>query len=642
MGSIQKLPDHVINQIKAGEVVDRPVSVVKELVENAIDAGSRNVQVELIDGGKQLIRVSDDGKGMDADDLRGCLERHATSKLRSLSDLESIASLGFRGEAIPSIASVCHFSIRSRQPEASLGSEINVENGISSELASVGMPPGTVVSVRDLFINVPARQKFLKATATEFSHIHDFLFALGLAYPAVGLKFTHNGREVFSWKPQKDFESRFKSALGAESTDFVKVEYSRGSFRIFGFAGLPFSAKPLAKHFITFVNGRLVRDKVIRAGVLHAYNGLVMKGLVPSAIVFVTVDPTWIDVNVHPSKTELRFRDPAVVQDLISMAIQDDVKLALAQQSAPTPVQNATPVSQASPSFQGDMTPKYRDDFSNLASSRNSSLSLKSGYDVPRFPHVASLSASRSHAFPLSPEPSRDVDTKPLFEMSEGPFSRATFLGQYKNCYLLLESDGELWVIDQHAFHERILFEEYVKVSRDQGRIPSQDVLTPVIVPVPSGVPEIIAQESEKWSVLGFRVEPLSSDAVAIHSYPVLISADRIIPIFEEILSRLIAFLGIGSSDVHPVYLRAKEFQDDISALNRVSQSLSQENVYHYFYATMACHTAVRAGEPLSGELVRRLLLRARDVDFYAHCPHGRPVWRKFTEADVSLWFARV
>ncbi len=670
MGSIQKLPDHVINQIKAGEVVDRPVSVVKELVENAIDAGGKNIVVDLIDGGKQLIRVSDDGKGMDESDLLGCLERHATSKLRTLADLDSIASLGFRGEAIPSIASVCRFSVRSRQVHATLGNEIEVENGVQVAVQQVAMPQGTIVSVRELFLNVPVRQKFLKATATEFSHIHDFLFATGLAYPEVGLKLTHNGRDVFSWKPHKDFESRFKTALGADSAEFTKVAYCRGSFRMSGFAGLPAQARPMAKYFITFVNGRMVRDRVIRAGVLQAYSGLVMKGMLPSAVVFITVDPSWIDVNVHPSKTELRFRDSAAVQDLVALAIQDNVKASLAQESAPKPmVQNFASVK---PVFAGNCSsekadtagnfvpPKGSFAVGNFSSPKPHSQGFpQQSFDTPRFPRLASLSRSQSE---MPAEPVAAVEAvvssvsvafvepiavvQPIvndsFESSGGPFAKASFLGQFKNCYLLLESNSELWIIDQHAFHERILFEEFVSAAKKEGRVPQQELITPVLVPVPSGVGEVVAQEQQRWQDLGFRVETMSTNSVAIHAFPVLISPNRIVPLFEEILARMVAILGISTSDVHPLLLRARELKPEMAALGLHSSSLSHESVYHLLYATMACHAAVRAGEPLNSELVRRLLLRAKDVDFYAHCPHGRPVWRKFTEADVALWFARV
>jgi DNA mismatch repair protein MutL len=227
-------------------------------------------------------------------------------------------------------------------------------------------------------------------------------------------------------------------------------------------------------------------------------------------------------------------------------------------------------------------------------------------------------------------------------ESSLGPFSRATYLGQFRNCYLLLECDSELWVIDQHAFHERILFEELVSAAKKESRIARQELLTPILVPVPRGIGELVDQEKDEWERLGFTVECLGSDKVAIHAYPTIISLDKISKTFDDILARMIAILGAGTSDVHPLLAKASALKPELMALGLHSQSLATEAVYHMLYATIACHAAVRAGEPLNAELVRRLLSRAKDVDFYAHCPHGRPVWRRFTEADVALWFARV
>jgi DNA mismatch repair protein MutL len=517
---------------------------------------------------------------------------------------------------------------------------VNVENGVASPVFQVAMPEGTAVSVKDLFVNVPARQKFLKATATEFSHIHDLLFAVGLAYPHVGLRFSHNGRDVFNWKPHKDFDARFKVALGAESLEYTPVNYERGSFSCVGFAGLPEHAKPMAKQFVTFVNGRLVRDKVIRAGVLQAYTGLMMKGFIPSAVIFVQVDASWIDVNVHPSKTELRFRDAGAVQDLVSIAIQNSVKASLAAQSSPQ--QHLSDESLFFPRARFATAPQAEPAYR----AQSQSFQPSQASQQVRFPHVSNLSVSRSAHENKSNQqellPAVSSISRPLFVEPTCPFAHAQYLGQYKNCYLLLESQGELWVIDQHAFHERILFEEILRNSKSEDSIGSQQLLAPILVPVPTSVGVCVGENTEEFTKLGFQVELLNPKTVAIHAYPALIGPERVVPVFEDIVARMVAILGVSTSDVHPLVLRARELQTELQGLTSQSRSLSQESVYHLFYATMACHSAVRAGEALNAELVRRLLQRAGDVDFYAHCPHGRPVWRKFTEADVAMWFSRI
>ena len=326
MSVIRKLPDHVINQIKAGEVVERPSSVVKELLENALDAQASEVEIELIDCGRQLIRVVDNGTGMSPDDAMMALERHATSKLTSAIDLDDLATFGFRGEALPSIAAVSHFTLKTRLVTEAAATQITVQDGIRGEPCACAMPVGTEIMVRDLFASVPARRKFLRSTSTELGHVIELFQAMALAYYRVGLKLSHNGRILHDYPQAHSLKDRLAQLMGSESNEFVEVSYEKGTFKLEGFVQKPELAKPVPKHFITFVNGRLVRDRIVRNGVLSGYTGLTMKGLVPSCVLFVTVDQTLVDVNAHPNKTEIRFNDAALIQDLVTIALQSDLR----------------------------------------------------------------------------------------------------------------------------------------------------------------------------------------------------------------------------------------------------------------------------------------------------------------------------
>lgn len=633
MDVIRKLAEHVIDQIKAGEVVERPLSVVKELVENALDAGASEVDIELLDGGKKLIRISDNGSGMSETDLVMSLERHATSKLQTFTDLEKISSFGFRGEAIPSIAAVSRFSMRSRKRGAELGAEVEVVSGEKKVTRHTAMNEGTVVTVKDIFETTPARQKFLKSTATEFSQIYDFVFSLAFAYPKVSFRLSHNGRQSLHFKKSKTLHERFESSLEVGKDEFASVDFKRGSFEVKGFASLPEFARPLPKYFITFVNGRLVKDKVIRAGVMQAYSGLLMKGLAPSAILFISMDPKWVDVNAHPAKTEIRYQDPLAIQDFITMAVQNAVKeqiankteslaaMSVARHEKSSPRENTTPSpSRSMPLFKSPQTASYSKGGERFAAS----LATAS----PAAQVSAAVDDNSRHLF--------DAEEKP-----RSPLVDASYLGQYLNCYLLLQVESELWVVDQHAFHERVLFEEFIK-SELQSGVARQQLLTPLCYPIVPELGACVLEVEDACEKLGFEIElDPKGEGLLIHSLPALIGVEKALAIFEEVVVRILALSDLGGRDVHPLAHRALNLKTDFQGFDLRQLSLGAKEVYHLLFATMACHAAVRAGEPLSQELVRRLLLRSRDVDFYAHCPHGRPVLRKFTEQDVSQWFLR-
>jgi DNA mismatch repair protein MutL len=656
---IKKLPEDLINQIKAGEVVERPYNIVKEVVENSIDAGAKNIQIELLDGGKQLIRITDDGCGIPANQILTALERHATSKIKKFHDLESLASFGFRGEALPSIASISHFTIRSRPQNQEMGKEININYGNLVSEKELSMPHGTVIQVKDIFTNVPVRLKFLKSTATEFTHIHDFLIAMALANYHISFRFSHNGREVFHYHSKKSLKERFHDIVGVDAKDFVELNHSRGSFNLTGFAGLPKSAKQNPSYFITFVNGRYVKDKIIRSGVLQAYQGLLIKGLIAPAIIFVKVNPSWVDVNAHPSKTEIRFYDPASLQELVSIGIQEAVKDSVHQSNKPinnliknsndiyiqhniSKIENKNPyASEKNFAFE---TNRLKDNFTNKLVSTEK--------DGPILPHknsfqkdiistplskgtqVAKLKANESMFEPL--------ESKIIQPKKNNLFETAKYLGQFANCYILLEIIDDLWIIDQHAFHERILYEEIMK-NHLENKVPKQDLISPIIIPSNEVLTTIIFEQKDKILSLGFEIEALKNGHIAIHAFPSFLNTQKVPEIFDEIITRIIAINGLPQSEAHPLLEKANKVTKGIQEeMNLQPTQLKDQDIYHLLFATMACHNAVRSGDPLNEELVKRLLGRSNDVDFYSHCPHGRPVIRKFTNKDVSSWFQRI
>ncbi len=651
MGLIQKLSSIVIDRIKAGEVVDRPVSIVKELVENAIDAGSTLVEVELLDGGKSSIRVKDNGSGLAPDDVRLAFERHATSKLKVVEDLEAIASFGFRGEALPSIASVSRCVMRSRELSASVGFERILTFGEHPEEREVAMAVGTEIVVTDLFSVVPARLKFLKATATELSHTIDFLTAMALAYANVGFVLSHNGREVFRYSAAANWENRLHDVLGTDASEFFAVNFDRGSFAVRGFAGRPEAARSVPRHFVTFVNGRNVRDKVIRAGVLQAYSGLILKGMLPSCVLFVTVDPKWVDVNAHPAKTEVRFHDASVIQELIAIGLQDAVKEAMATETRhkrPENLNLKNAVEAAKIQDKMAVIEKYQHRPSSLPAS-SVTLAKTTPNKIFAAPNrsVQSIQSKKS-IFENADEPSVIAQSKPFIPIpnvlfkseARGPFSDSNYLGQFDNCYLVLEVQGDMFVIDQHAFHERILYEEFTLAFEKSG-VAQQELLAPVLVKLPRGVAGLVTDQTESILQLGFRFEKMNEDTLALHAFPAFLPVDKAASAFDEVLARCLALGDAVPLNAHPLLVKAKNAREEWILAGMHPQSLKGRDVFHMFHATVACHSAVRAGDPLSAELVRRLLARAGDVNFFEHCPHGRPVYRRFTKSDVSQWFAR-
>lgn len=681
---IRELPDAVINQIKAGEVVERPLSVVKELVENAIDADADCVTIDIFDGGKAMIRIIDTGRGMSAEDAALSVRRHATSKLASLDDLEHIATFGFRGEALASIASVSRFVMRTRRASDSAATQVEVDaNGLVST-QTVASPPGTEIEVAELFYNTPARQKFMRHAATEYAHIHDFVQAMALAYPSVSWSLSHNRKRVLHFRAASSLEERARAVLGPSFSEFCSVSFEKGSFRVDGFAGLPQTSRAVPQHFLVFVNGRLLRDKVIRAGVFQAYAGLIMKGLVPSAILFVQCDPRSVDVNAHPNKTEVRFRDPMLVQDLVSLAVAAAVRQAVQDKGMPLRVTLQDPdvepssldpsaaplasvvadaskapskpesgpfrpqpqairpvVLSSGPRFEAQaMAAGTRADV--LFETRGAASPLGRAYGASMA--ATGADAPKRHGFAAtasSPLPAADALVTSVEAASAAAPLR--YVGQVQKLYLIFEctETRELWFVDQHAFHERILFEGYLRSA--DAPIARQAFLTPLFVPLPDSLGPLVTAHASYLERLGFETEWCESmGRLAVHAYPAFLDVNKVATVFDEVLARLLAAIDPDLSTEHPLVFKARDLRSHWMAEGRSTVGMEPRDVYHLMYATIACHAAVRAGQELRPEQVHYLVARARSVDFSAHCPHGRPVMRRFSSDEMGAWFERV
>jgi DNA mismatch repair protein MutL len=658
---VLELPDMVINQIKAGEVVERPLSVVKELVENALDADATEVSVDIFDGGKAMIRVTDTGAGMSPQDAVMSLRRHATSKISAAEDLEHIATFGFRGEALASIAAVSKFVLRTRRALDPAATQVEVDSTGLTTTRTVASPPGTQVEVAEIFCNTPARQKFLRNAATEYAHIHDFVQAMALAFPHVGWSFTHNRRRVFQLRPAQDFKSRMKELLGEGLDDFVDVSFERGSFRVQGVAGLPEKARAVPSHFLLFVNGRLVRDKVIRAGVMQAYSGMVLKGLVPSVVLFVQCDPTWVDVNAHPNKTEVRFRDPLVVQDLVCLAIVNQLRSVVQERALPGRSMGSELAAEpdvSRPASRGDM-PSF------LPASRSPVVQAGQRFESSATQVGQRLDSWGAHGAKFGSvtvprmTPSalvRDPDSfkgggqtgvgSPLLSEEfhiDKVSAPLRYLGQFQKLYLIFEStaSGELWIVDQHAFHERILFETYLRAA--DAPVPRQTFLTPHFVALPAGIGPLLQEHAAMFEHLGFEVEWCEDmDRLAVHAYPSFVEVSSVDSVFDEVLCRLLGVMDRALDQDHPLVARARSLRGQWAAEGRQFPGLESRDVYQLMYATVACHAAVRAGQELRMEQAAYLISRAHDVDFSAHCPHGRPVIRRLARSEVDGWFSRI
>jgi DNA mismatch repair protein MutL len=583
------LPPGLVNQIAAGEVVERPASVVKELVENAVDAGARNVQVDVEAGGLSLIRVADDGCGMDREDAELSLERHATSKLRDAEGLAAIATMGFRGEALPAIASVSRLRIDTSAADGGEGTRIVVEGGTTVERGPVARARGTTVEVRDLFYNTPARRKFMRAAATESGQVTEALVRLLLAHPQVGFTLRSNGRVALASQPGAPLAERIGAAIGREAArQLVELRGARGDVRVRALLTTPDHSQATGRGLYLFVNGRFVRDRACTHAVVRAYAETLTSGRWPAGALFVELPLGRVDVNVHPQKLEVRFADARAVHDAIFHAVAEGLRTAPWLRHPPVgapPGALLSPVPVAAEQVEAV-----------LAQARGAGANEASSWPGP----------GPGGGFRFSLPGAAGGEERP--PAVPGYFASLRYLGQHGRTYLLCEAPGgALVIIDQHASHERVLFHRLREAWRAR-RIPVQPLLLPQVVEIPPAAARALEGGLEELARLGIEVEPFGGEAFAVKGLPAA-------------LARVDA---------------AALLADLSQQLEQLERGSAADEAWHDLLATMACHSAVRAGQDLADGEARALLDQLDGIDFKARCPHGRPVVFELALAELE------
>ena len=598
--SIRQLPDTLINQIAAGEVVERPASVVKELVENALDAGARRIDIDLEEGGVRLIRIRDDGGGIAPEELPLAVSRHATSKIASIDDLESVATLGFRGEALPSVASVSRFRMASRRADAEHGAELRIDGGKPGEVAPHPHPRGTTVEVRDLFYNVPARRKFLRAERTELSHIEEWLRSLALARPDVEIRVSHNGKPSRRWKGEGQLDDgvglsdlRLHEALGAEfARNALRVDHAGAGLRLHGWIAQPAYNRASADQQYLYVNGRSVRDRNVAHAVRQAYSDVLFHGRHPAYVLFLELDPRGVDVNVHPAKHEVRFRESRLVHDFVYRTLH----AALAETRAGA---SALPM-QAPPPAQA---------WAARGASMQAPMQAPIGLRVADAPAAYEALYAPREAAANAPQPA----TAPMPDNAPGGMPPLGFaVAQLHGIYILAENADGLVVVDMHAAHERIGYEK-LKAAHDGAGLRTQPLLVPASLAVSEREADVAEREQATLAELGFEVQRSGPQSLLLRSVPALLAQGDVEALLRDVLTDL---------REHGSTRRIAETRDGL-------------------LATMACHGAVRANRRLTLPEMNALLREMEATERSGQCNHGRPTWTRFSLAEMDRWFLR-
>lgn len=609
MPTIARLPDLLISQIAAGEVVERPASVLKELLENSLDAGSKAIQVHLEEGGVKLIRITDDGCGIARDELALALTRHATSKITTLDDLERVGTLGFRGEALASVASVARLSLTSRERGASHAWKLRGEPDAAPEPAA--LMAGTVVEMRDLYFNTPARRKFLKSESTEFAHCADAVRRLALTRPDVAISLTHNGRSLFQLAPA-DAGRRIADILGEEFIGAARnIEAASGPLTLAGFAIDPTRATDAKDGQYVFVNGRYVRDKIIGHALREAYRDVLHGSRQPAVCLFLNIDPALVDVNVHPAKTEVRFRDSRAVHQFVFHAIQRTLAAPVRGETAPslaadTPygVEPALATAHAPAA-----TPAYNQRTPQWEAPRQASLGVAE-------PAAAAYLAFARAAHGVGHTPAPRPEALPHFQPAESAGQEAPPLGyalaQLHGIYVLAQNARGLILIDMHAAHERILYEK-LKTAFDNRQIATQNLLIPAVFSADPLDIAAVEEHSEALRDLGFAIAPLGPNQLGVRSVPALLQSGDPAALARSLIAEL------------------REHGITQLATARRNELL----------ATMACHGAVRARRQLTVPEMNALLRQMEETERAGQCNHGRPTWTELTMEQLDKLFLR-
>jgi DNA mismatch repair protein MutL len=587
VGRIHRLPLHLANQIAAGEVIERPASVVKELVENALDAGAARIAVAIELGGKKLIRVEDDGEGMEPADAQLAVERHATSKIATPEDLGAIRTLGFRGEALPSIASVSRFVLRTRPRHLSAGTEIRIEGGTVASVREVGAAPGTCIDVADLFYNLPARRKFLKSDSAEATQVSRLVTQMALGYPTVGFTLTSlgQGRKLLDCPPASTQAERFYQLFG-DRPDLVSIRKEAGGLRIEGYAAALGDQGPVRGVQNVFVNRRIVKDRTIAHAIIEAYSVATIKERSPEVHLFIEVPPDRVDVKVHPTKAEVRFLEQSLVHEVLRRALGE----ALGQGRAPELQLTALAAPEDDP--QPMAIPGV------LA---GAAVGNRWSSEPPLQRWTSGNPAIAANPVGLA-TPAHTPDLRPMIP-----------LGQFRDTFIIAIDDEGIAIVDQHVAHERVLFEQVME-RLTAGRVESQRLLAPIVIELSASQRQAVAQHAAALERFGVEIEGFGGASLRLSAVPALLD-----PADCEAAIRALADDLDGLQHGSPI---------DV-ALRRMA-------------ATMACHAAVKANYPLTVEKMRYILEELRRTAYSSVCPHGRPVVLRLTRREIEKNFQRI
>jgi DNA mismatch repair protein MutL len=657
MSKIRVLADHVANQIAAGEVVERPASVAKELVENSIDAGAQRIDIEIEAGGRRLLKITDDGEGMVRDDAILAFERHATSKISGTADLDAIATLGFRGEALASIASVAKIELTTKTEDSNAATKVTIEGGRMRDVKDAAHPQGTTISVRDLFFNVPARRKFLRSESTETFHLTNLVTHYALAHPEIAFTFTNNGREVLRASVAKDLRERAYQIFGEEFLENL-LEVNGGHAqvaRVLGYVSAPRDRRTSRDSQYLFVNRRFVRDRMMGRALSEGYRSILPHGVYPAALLFIETPLEEVDVNVHPAKTEVRFRRQAAVAD----AVRESVRSALAaagyvRDEAPVyeePAQSVgvaagvtgtPPVSEPSllRSFESPADQQSRIDFASLMSSVEEALE-----EEPLVPELAT-DESESAVIELTPNKPETMTTSvwststevrpkpsvpPPAEKSpplpplnsaekiaqrvapDSLTSNIRPLGQLEESFIIATDDEGLLLIDQHVAHERVLFDKY-RALESERRVESQQLLVPETFDLTPAQAAVFDQLAPELEVYGFDLMRLSGRTVAIKATPADLPAGEARNMLAELLE----------------------------TVDPEKKGSARETMRDEIAASLACHAAIKVNMPLAPEKMRWLIDRLLQTSSPTTCPHGRPIILRLKTRDILKGFHRI
>jgi DNA mismatch repair protein MutL len=621
MSRIHLLSPRLANQIAAGEVVERPASVAKELLENSLDSGARRIDVDVEQGGVKLLKVRDDGGGIAPDDLPLALARHATSKIRELEDLEAVLSMGFRGEALASISSVSRLTLTSRTADADQAWQVETEGrDMEPRVQPAAHPVGTSVEVRDLFFNTPARRKFLRAEKTEFDHLQEVIKRLALARFDVAFHLRHNGKTVFALHEAGDEISRARRVASVCGPAFLEqalpIEIERGGLRLWGWVGLPTFSRSQADLQYFYVNGRMVRDKLVAHAVRQAYRDVLFNGRHPTFVLFLEIDPSTVDVNVHPTKHEVRFRDSRMVHDFLYGTLHRALADVRPEDQVAAPAA-ISPMARPSGLAAGEFGPQGE---MGLAASilETPAPSLQpawrgsgAGYQQPAGnPGVSAGEAQAAYREYFSPLPSAQAQSMPQEQGDIPPLGYA--VAQLKGVYILAENAQGLVVVDMHAAHERITYERLKHAMASEG-LRGQPLLVPESIALSQREADCAEEHGEWFQRLGFELQRLGEETVAIRQIPALLKQAEATQLVRDVLADLLEY---GTSD-------------------RIQAHLNE------LLATMACHGAVRANRRLTIPEMNALLRDMEQTERSGQCNHGRPTWTQLSMDQLDKLFMR-